>query len=196
MGSDGKSVNLKLAAYILPRKEQFDSREFFRAGLIRRWNASQGIYVYRVDRLVKTGGWFRLRGSDEHCKLSRISLDVDRNADAALNLNIQKSTITLPSVLKLEVNTWVRGCAQRARIVYDGKSSRQQTKKKKKRPTKTNSGTDVQKGNKKPSPPPSKMNEKYKDVLTTLWASCDTDYDRGALKRISKKAYPNFNFAK
>ena len=190
-------VNLDFKAYIMPRQDKWDSpEEFRRAGLIRRWNASQGIYVYRLDRLVKAGGWFRFRSNDEHCKLSRISLDIDRAADDALNLNIQKSTIMIPTDIRRVIKDWVGDRANRARNVYDFDRLE---KTRKARPFKKGKRAVSGKGKrtavknakeaivKKPS-------ASGKAVLLYLWEKCDSDVDRRALVRVCKRAYPGFRF--
>ena len=42
----------------------------------KKWNRQQGLYIYRGDRMIQSGGWNRLRTMDEHSKLARIALDI------------------------------------------------------------------------------------------------------------------------
>lgn len=201
-----RQVDLAFQAFILPKQDQFESNEEFRkAGLINKWLKSQGLYVYRLDRLIRAGGWQGLRANDEHMKLSRISVDLDRNADEILDLNLQKSRITLPAELRPKIKDWVGDRANRARNVYDNKpvgggprlsSSAGKVGSAKGAsgagtPGKSNPGKD---GLPAPSKRPPAQN--VVSVLEKLWAICDSQADRRALKRLVKRAYPSAEMPK
>jgi hypothetical protein len=99
--------------YVLPARNAFTSAEAFeRAGGPRRWNRQQGIYVYRADRLVQTGGWAGLRGIDEHTKLARAALEFETGLDSAFGINVAKMRVAIPSdirpTLKQEVTDLVK----------------------------------------------------------------------------------------
>ena len=71
--------------FILPAQHHFSTpRAHEAAAGPRRWNRQQGLYVYRRDRLIQSGGWNRLRTLDEHAKLARIALDIPPGADASV----------------------------------------------------------------------------------------------------------------
>lgn len=63
-------------------------------------NRQQGLYTYRADRLVQWGGWFGIRGIDEHTKLARASVDFDTDLDAAFNINVAKMRVSIPAQLR------------------------------------------------------------------------------------------------
>jgi len=44
-------------------------------------NPMQSFYFYRVDRLIKWGGWCAAFALEEHMKLSRVTVDFNRQAD-------------------------------------------------------------------------------------------------------------------
>ena len=67
-----------------------------RISLGGRWNETQGLYFYRLDRLIKWGGWDGLFAVDEKTKLVRVAVDFDRKADDPLQVNISKQEIRLP----------------------------------------------------------------------------------------------------
>ena len=60
-------------------------------GGIKGWNAQQGFYVYRADRLIVSGDWL-VPGfkPEEHFKLARISIDIDQTMDAAWDSEVRK----------------------------------------------------------------------------------------------------------
>ena len=78
-----------------------------------RWNRQQGLYVYRRDRLIQSGGWNRLRTLDEHSKLARIAIDIPPDADAAFRINVSKMTVGLPEALRPQLRALVAGVVSR-----------------------------------------------------------------------------------
>lgn len=64
------------------------------------WNESQGYYVYRNNRLISWGGWFRTKALDEHDKLARASVDLTDEHDELFTIDIKKTRIQFPEELK------------------------------------------------------------------------------------------------
>lgn len=64
------------------------------------WNESQGYYVYRNNRLIKFGGWYRTKALDEHDKLARASIDLTSDHDELFTLDVKKTKIQFPELLK------------------------------------------------------------------------------------------------
>ena len=110
---------MRLRPYILPNQIRFSSADAHaRAAGPKRWNRQQGLYVYRHDRLIQSGGWNRLRTLDEHTKLARISLDIPDGADGAFQTNVSKMNVILPESLRADLRTIVSGVVIRAQDVY------------------------------------------------------------------------------
>jgi Histidine kinase-, DNA gyrase B-, and HSP90-like ATPase len=106
---------ITLSPYILPTEKEFSSREKFESAAgPKRWNESQGFYVYRNYRLIKWGGWLRMRASEEHKKFARIALDFSSDLDSVLKVNVAKSSLTLPYAVKSRFEDTVRECAAQA----------------------------------------------------------------------------------
>ncbi len=109
----GRAQPVRWRPFVLPARNAFSSPEAFeRAGGPRRWNRQQGIYVYRADRLVQTGGWSGIRGIDEHTKLGRAALEFGTGLDSAFGINVAKMRVAIPSdirpTLKQEVTDLVK----------------------------------------------------------------------------------------
>jgi hypothetical protein len=83
-----------------------------------RWNRHQGLYIYRRDRLIQSGGWNRLRTLDEHSKLARIALDIPADADGAFGVNVSKMRVNLPAELRPPLRSLISGVVSRAQDVY------------------------------------------------------------------------------
>lgn len=112
---------VKVAAFVLPRKDQFSSdREFQRLSGPAKWNRQQGFYVYRADRMIQSGGWCWMRAADEHTKLARVALDFQPDLDTAFEINVSKARVQLPRDLRDKVEPQIERLAKKAREVYDG----------------------------------------------------------------------------
>ncbi|MHB1708464.1 MAG: ATP-binding protein [Thermoplasmataceae archaeon] len=117
-GSD-KAFKAHYTAYLLPTKAKFlTPSAWSRAAGPLDWNAQQGFYIYREDRLIQSGGWCRMRTADEHTKYARIALDLHTDADFTLGLNIMKSSVVFPPVMKGLLKKTVEGLCSLARKKY------------------------------------------------------------------------------
>lgn len=68
------------------------------------WNAQQGFYVYRNERLLVAGSWLGLGyKKEEHYKLARIRLDITNEQDADWQIDIRKSRAQPPASLRAEL---------------------------------------------------------------------------------------------
>lgn len=115
----GTRHRVTIRPYILPNQIRFSSVEAHtRAAGPKRWNRQQGLYIYRQDRLIQSGGWNRLRTLDEHTKLARMALDIPNSADDAFQTNVSKMTVTLPEPLRPGLGVLISGVVVRAQDVY------------------------------------------------------------------------------
>jgi hypothetical protein len=122
--TDGSaSHRVAVRPYVLPSESRFSTpRAHHAAGGPRRWNRQQGFYFYRNDRMIQAGGWNRIRTSDEHTKLARISVDFSPAADHLFELNVSKTQVRVPAELRAELATIASSVARFAQDSYRGKS--------------------------------------------------------------------------
>jgi hypothetical protein len=127
----GRAHEVLVQPYLLPAQQHFSSPAAHAAAAgPRRWNRQQGLYVYRRDRLIQSGGWSRLRTLDEHSKLARIAVDIPTESDDAFRTNVAKMSVALPDTLRPPLRALVAGVVSRAqdayrarvRLVPDGKA--------------------------------------------------------------------------
>lgn len=105
--------------YVLPSQHHFSSPEAHDgASGPNRWNRQQGLYVYRRDRLIQSGGWNRLRTLDEHAKLARVAVDIPPGAEASFRINVSKMTVGLPEGLRPQLRALIAGIVSLAQDVY------------------------------------------------------------------------------
>lgn len=64
------------------------------------WNESQGYYVFRNNRLISWGGWYRTKSLDEHDKLARASIDLTGEHDDLFTIDVKKTRIQFPEELR------------------------------------------------------------------------------------------------
>lgn len=89
-----------------------------RISLSGRWNETQGLYFYRLDRLIKWGGWEGIFAMDEKTKLLRVAVDFDRKSDDSLQVNISKQEIRLPVTVSGHIREIVKDPRAEARTRY------------------------------------------------------------------------------
>lgn len=117
----GYSLPLLIRGYVLPHKDKLGVQDHHALAGPKGWNAQQGFYLYRNERLIVAGSWLGLGGSrpwtqEEHYKLARIRIDVPNSMDHEWHLDVKKSTATPPPV----VRTRLRGLAQDVRNTARG----------------------------------------------------------------------------
>ncbi len=109
---DGKVL---VQAYLLPTEDEIAAHhEADGADSARRarelislhgnWNDTQGLFIYRHDRLIKWGGWHQMwKTNDEKTKLARVIVNFDKALDDAFKINISKQIVQLPMQLQTEI---------------------------------------------------------------------------------------------
>ena len=109
--------------HVLPHKDKLPARDFEEGGGPSGWNAQQGFYVYRNERLLVAGGWLglgqgRAWNREESYRLARIQLDIPNTADAAWKIDIRKSTARPPVSLRPWLTKLAEDTRERARKVF------------------------------------------------------------------------------
>jgi hypothetical protein len=104
---------------VLPARNLFSGiNEFERMSGPAKWNRQQGIYVYRADRLVQSGGWCGLRAIDEHTKLARAAIDFMPELDELFRINVAKMRVSLPVEVRPLIEPHVTDLCHRAQEMY------------------------------------------------------------------------------
>lgn len=127
--SPDKTPALYVRAYVTPNEAEFEEYikdlppreklvERQRHSLNGRANDAQGLYFYRLDRLIKWGGWEDLFAKDEHTKLIRVAVDFDRLADEQLQVDISKQLIRLPFAITKPLGELIKDSRAAARLRY------------------------------------------------------------------------------
>lgn len=104
--------------HVLPTKEEFSTTDQFDRLGRGQWNQSQGLWIYRANRLIQAGGWNRLRAADEHTKFARAALDFHPELDPAFGINIAKMRVNLPPGLRDSLRPPIETLVRRAKQRY------------------------------------------------------------------------------
>ncbi|MCW3075111.1 MAG: hypothetical protein JWP69_2180 [Flaviaesturariibacter sp.] len=125
--------NITSQAYVLPHHSQLSREDFERGSWIKGWNAHQGFYIYRNNRMIIAGDWLGMYKQEEHSKLSRILVNIPNTAalDSEWQLDIKKSTIQVPHDIRKELKQIADNSRKEAVEVYRqiGKIKRSRTAK-------------------------------------------------------------------
>ncbi len=114
---------VSVECHVLPHKDRLSAGEFEDGAGPDGWNAQQGFYVYRNQRLLVAGGWLglgqgRAWNREEAYRLARIRLDIPNTADADWKIDIRKSTARPPVALRGWLSSIAEDTRNRARKVF------------------------------------------------------------------------------
>lgn len=118
----GDSV-VKIRGYVLPHKDKLSDSEFSAAAGPGGWNAQQGFYIYRNDRMLVSGSWLKLGrprawAKEEHHKLARLCVDIPNKLDSEWALDVKKSTATPPAKIRNKLTRLAESVRMDAKRVF------------------------------------------------------------------------------
>ncbi|MDH6536930.1 ATP-binding protein [Aurantimicrobium minutum] len=87
---------ITVQAFTLPYSNQMSQSEREVASVAGGLRESQGFYVYRANRLITWGTWFKLTPTKELGKLSRVKVDVPNSMDHLWKLTVTKTRVIPP----------------------------------------------------------------------------------------------------
>jgi hypothetical protein len=117
---------VRVQPYTLPyisRMSEVDKRTAQISGLLRD---SQGFYIYRAERLVLWGTWFRIMPKNELGKLARVRVDIPNSLDHLWSLDIKKSAASPPSVVRTQLKRLAGKIVRPSRTVHEYRGRRQE----------------------------------------------------------------------
>lgn len=94
------SEKVSIQPYVLPHHSKLTGDEYAFYEDRSNFISNQGIYIYRNDRLMAWGDWFRLIPKGEATKLIRVQIDFPNALDESWTIDIKKSRVSLPNEVK------------------------------------------------------------------------------------------------
>lgn len=117
------SGRVDIKGFVLPHKDRLGDNLHKEASGPGGWNAQQGFYVYRNERLIVAGDWLGLGverpwTKEEHYKLARIRLDLPNTMDHLWHLDVKKSSVSPPHEVRERLKIVADEVRTRAKAVY------------------------------------------------------------------------------
>ncbi len=109
---------IKVKPYVLPYISKLSASDRKQIGDVGDLRQNQGFYIYRNRRLIIWGTWFRLIKQHELNKLARVRVDIPNTLDSIWDIDIKKSTASLPDVIKRNLVSIVENAVGRSERVY------------------------------------------------------------------------------
>lgn len=113
---DGEKILVK--PFILPYASKLTEKDKKQVGGVDNLRSNQGFYVYRNRRLIIHGTWFRLIKQYELNKLTRIRVDIPNTLDSIWEIDVKKSSASLPDIIKKHLISIVDNSVGRSERVY------------------------------------------------------------------------------
>lgn len=110
---------ISIRPFVLPHVSKLSTIDHQKAAGPQGWNAQQGIYLYRKERLIVSGGWLNLGyKQEEHYKLARIQLDIPNNMDSEWQIDVKKATAKLPDAFRNDLKRLSKITREKASDIY------------------------------------------------------------------------------
>ncbi len=89
-----------IRCHTLPHHKRMTQEQWEEIGGPEGHLKSQGLYVYREQRLIIAGGWLGLARQTELTKLCRIAVDIPNTMDAEWKIDVKKASAQMPPVVR------------------------------------------------------------------------------------------------
>ncbi len=113
------NCRIRIKPYILPYMNKLTSEDLQKVGGKEDLRTNQGFYIYRNKRLIFWGSWFRLTRKEELSKLARVMVDIPNDLDEVWGVDIKKSTVHLPDVIKKNLYSCIEESVFKSKAVHE-----------------------------------------------------------------------------
>ncbi|PCC36916.1 hypothetical protein CIK74_03695 [Glutamicibacter sp. BW77] len=110
--------SIKIQSFTLPHRSKMSDEEFATAQIGSTFRDSQGFYVYRENRLVIWGTWFRMATKQELGKLARVAVEIPNVLDHLWSLDIKKSQAVPPPAVRERLRTYANRMIEPSKRVF------------------------------------------------------------------------------
>ena len=110
---------VKVKSYILPHQSKLSKEEYNDGAGLHGWNAQQGFYLFRNNRLIIAGEWL-IPGMEklEQYRLARIRIDIGNETDSEWNIDVRKSTAMPPISIQKELKRIATAAQRESAKIY------------------------------------------------------------------------------
>ncbi|WP_418302142.1 ATP-binding protein [Lysinibacillus fusiformis] len=111
-------IPIKITPYITPYISKLSAKERQMLNEYKDLNLKQGLYIYRNNRLIIWGKWFRLLTDGELKRLAKIRIDLPNKIDTYWTIDVKKSSAQIPSMIKEQLKQIVLRVVGKSERVY------------------------------------------------------------------------------
>lgn len=104
---NGIDRHISVTTYLIPYLKDLSEADMMDLGGAKRLASMQGFYVYRNERLIIYGTWFRMSYRSELAKYARIKVDIPSTLDDIWRIDIKKQSAELPPAIKRQLQQCV-----------------------------------------------------------------------------------------
>ena len=116
---DGHEVRIQ--PYILPHHSKLSPKEHDYYESRSEFVGNQGVYIYRNNRLMVWGNWFRLAPKGEATKLARVRIDFPSALDEQWTIDIKKSRAHPPQQVREKLRHIINRIVEQSTRVHSGR---------------------------------------------------------------------------
>ncbi len=116
---DGHEVRIQ--PYILPHHSKLSPKEHDYYESRSEFVGNQGVYIYRNNRLMVWGSWFRLVPKGEATKLARVRIDFPSALDEQWTIDIKKSRAQPPQQVREKLRQIISRIVEQSTRVHSGR---------------------------------------------------------------------------
>ncbi|MBR6949615.1 MAG: ATP-binding protein [Bacilli bacterium] len=120
---------IRIKPYILPYINKLTAEDLQKVGGKEDLRTNQGFYIYRNKRLIFWGSWFRLTRKEELSKLARVMVDIPNDLDEVWGVDIKKSTVHLPDVIKKNLYSCIEESVFKSKAVHEYRGRKEKNNK-------------------------------------------------------------------
>jgi hypothetical protein len=110
---------IKVKPYIVPYQSHLNQRERLIIKKYQELGLGQGLYIYRNQRLIAWGKWFRLFKNDELANLAKVRIDIPNDMDDLWGIDVKKSTLDIPAGLREGIKGIIERSVGKSKRVYE-----------------------------------------------------------------------------
>ncbi len=122
-----KNKKIKVKGFTLPHHSKCSKEEYDKHAFRQGYRENQGFYVYRENRLLIYGTWFRLFKKTDLTALARVQVDLPNDFDNEWHIDIKKSHAVPPKDFKTQLSSYIDKYISGSKRVYNGKGYRDVT---------------------------------------------------------------------
>lgn len=116
---------ITVQAFTLPHHQRLSREQLQLLEMGSSLTDTQGLYVYRARRLISGGSWLGMARRTELTKLLRVRVDVPTSLDAEWSVDVRKSRVRPPAIVRGRLKPLVERMTDSARRPYTWRGVRQ-----------------------------------------------------------------------